>query len=99
MLIILFISRVTMSFKNVQIDSKVQENIINQLKKYAEGDEFLGWAVRSSAIGEDSDELSAAGQNDTFLGCQTENEILEAVSACWASLYTYQSVQYRWYEK
>ncbi|XP_048521630.1 putative phosphoenolpyruvate synthase isoform X2 [Dendroctonus ponderosae] len=58
--------------------------------------DVFSWAVRSSAIGEDSEELSAAGQNETILGCVTENEVLKAVSKCWASLFTYQSVKYRW---
>ncbi|KAJ3650727.1 hypothetical protein Zmor_017373 [Zophobas morio] len=53
------------------------------------------WAVRSSAIGEDSEELSAAGQNETFLGCTTPDDVIKSVSACWASLFTYQSVKYR----
>lgn len=52
-------------------------------------------AVRSSAIGEDSDDASAAGQNATFLGVSSLEETLEAIKKCWASLYTYQSVQYR----
>ncbi|XP_044260327.1 putative phosphoenolpyruvate synthase isoform X2 [Tribolium madens] len=53
------------------------------------------FAVRSSAIGEDSEDLSAAGQNSTFLGCSTPKDILQSVSACWASQYTHQSVRYR----
>lgn len=53
------------------------------------------WAVRSSAIGEDSEELSAAGQNETFLGCSSVDDVIKSVTLCWASLFTYQSVQYR----
>ncbi|XP_025833504.1 uncharacterized protein LOC108743335 [Agrilus planipennis] len=53
------------------------------------------WAVRSSGTIEDSEEFSTAGQNATYLGCQTEEEILEAVPRCWASLFTFQSVHYR----
>lgn len=61
------------------------------------GDETsIKWAVRSSGIGEDSEDLSAAGQNSTFLGCYSENSVLKAVASCWGSLYSYQSVQYRW---
>lgn len=52
-------------------------------------------AVRSSAIGEDSSETSSAGQNDTFLGCSSTDEVLDAVKSCWASLYSHQSVVYR----
>ncbi|KAL3270914.1 hypothetical protein HHI36_021421 [Cryptolaemus montrouzieri] len=56
---------------------------------------FLRWAVRSSAIGEDSDEFSSAGQNETFLGCQTDKDVLRKITKCWGSLFTYQSVTYR----
>lgn len=52
-------------------------------------------AVRSSAIGEDSSETSSAGQNDTFLGCSSTDDVLNAVKSCWASLYSHQSVVYR----
>jgi len=61
------------------------------------GDELEGkrLAVRSSAIGEDSEELSSAGQNATVLGCRGFDAVLRGLSECWASLPTYQSVQYR----
>lgn len=47
------------------------------------------------AIGEDGTELSAAGQNSTYLGCKTEEEIFKAITKCWASAFSYTSVQYR----
>lgn len=53
------------------------------------------FAVRSSAIGEDGDDASSAGQNDTFLGLRNLDEVLESIKLCWASLFTYQSVEYR----
>lgn len=55
----------------------------------------LKFAVRSSAIGEDGDDASSAGQNETFLGLRNIDEILDGVKKCWASLFTYQSVEYR----
>jgi len=55
----------------------------------------LRFAVRSSAIGEDSDDASSAGQNETFLGLRNLTEILDSIKLCWASLFTYQSVEYR----
>lgn len=48
-----------------------------------------------TAIGEDSSDLSAAGQNATYLACKTEKDILKALAECWASPYSYKSVQYR----
>lgn len=43
------------------------------------------FAVRSSAVGEDSEEMSAAGQMTTFLGMKGKQEISSAVVDCWAS--------------
>ncbi len=54
------------------------------------------FAVRSSAVGEDSSDLSAAGQNETVLGCAGDvDSLCRALAQCWASLYAYQSVEYR----
>jgi len=43
-------------------------------------------AVRSSATAEDLAEASMAGQYETFLDVEGEEEVLEAVVKCWASL-------------
>lgn len=53
------------------------------------------YAVRSSAVGEDSEETSAAGQNSTYLGINNTDDIIKSVTKCWASLFSYQSVEYR----
>lgn len=52
-------------------------------------------AVRSSAIGEDAGEQSYAGQHDTMLDVAGESEVLEAVKACWASLWSDRAAAYR----
>nr|CAI5849630.1 unnamed protein product [Callosobruchus analis] len=82
-------------FKSSNLSEEVEEAVKTQLRIYG-SDMKSGWAVRSSAIGEDSEELSAAGQNDTFLGCQSVEKILDSILACWGSLFAYQSVKYRW---
>lgn len=43
-------------------------------------------AVRSSATAEDLADASMAGQYETFLNIEGEQELLEAVRACWTSL-------------
>ncbi|XP_046747290.1 uncharacterized phosphotransferase YvkC-like isoform X2 [Diprion similis] len=58
-------------------------------------DKLERFAVRSSAVGEDSEDTSAAGQNATFLGLRGVENIIKAVAKCWGSLYAYQSVEYR----
>lgn len=55
----------------------------------------LRLAVRSSAVGEDSADSSAAGQNETFLGLSSVEEVYQAVQNCWASIYSVRSVEYR----
>ncbi|XP_072169150.1 rifampicin phosphotransferase-like [Diadema setosum] len=53
------------------------------------------FAVRSSATGEDTSEMSAAGQLTTILGVKGYDKIIEAVQQCWASQFSFQAVQYR----
>lgn len=52
-------------------------------------------AVRSSATSEDSEEASFAGLQDTYLWLQGRDAVLHHVRACWASLYSLESVTYR----
>jgi pyruvate, water dikinase len=52
-------------------------------------------AVRSSATGEDSLGASFAGLQDTFLWVRGADDVLAQVRACWASLYSAESVTYR----
>ncbi|MXY27595.1 hypothetical protein F4Y59_05465 [Candidatus Poribacteria bacterium] len=51
-------------------------------------------AVRSSATAEDLAEASFAGQQDTFLNVQSD-ELLDALKACWASLWSERAIAYR----
>ena len=52
-------------------------------------------AVRSSATAEDLADASFAGQQDTYLGVRGIEAVLDAVRACWASLWTDRAVDYR----
>ncbi len=52
-------------------------------------------AVRSSGTAEDLATASFAGQHDTFLEVSGEEALLNAVRACWASLWTPRAVAYR----
>jgi rifampicin phosphotransferase len=53
-------------------------------------------AVRSSATTEDLPEASFAGQQATSLNVSGEDELLEAVRRCWASLWSAHAIAYRW---
>jgi pyruvate,water dikinase len=52
-------------------------------------------AVRSSALGEDSAEATFAGQQETILWVRGADGVLDAVRACWASLYSAEAISYR----
>ena len=52
-------------------------------------------AVRSSATAEDLPDLSFAGQQDTYLNIEGLPNVLKAVQACWASLWTARAIGYR----
>lgn len=52
-------------------------------------------AVRSSATAEDLPFASFAGQQDTFLNVVGADSVMDAVSRCWASLWTDRAVTYR----
>ncbi len=52
-------------------------------------------AVRSSGTAEDLPDASFAGQQDTFLNVVGAPAVLDAVKACWASLWTERAISYR----
>jgi phosphoenolpyruvate synthase/pyruvate phosphate dikinase len=52
-------------------------------------------AVRSSATAEDLRDASFAGAQETYVGVRGKNQVLGAVAACWASLFTPQAIAYR----
>lgn len=57
--------------------------------------ENLDVAVRSSATAEDLPEASFAGQQETFLNIQGEDDLLDACRRCYASLFTNRAISYR----
>ena len=52
-------------------------------------------AVRSSATAEDLPEASFAGQQDTYLYIFGEEELINYIKECWASLWTARAIYYR----
>ncbi|MBP2284652.1 pyruvate,water dikinase [Flavobacterium sp. CG_23.5] len=55
----------------------------------------LGVAVRSSATSEDLPSASFAGQMQSFLNISGENQVMDAVHRCFASLFTDRAIKYR----
>jgi pyruvate,water dikinase len=52
-------------------------------------------AVRSSALGEDGEDATFAGQQESFLWVRGLEHVCDAVRDCWASLYTPRAIAYR----
>ncbi|XP_075746999.1 rifampicin phosphotransferase isoform X2 [Rhipicephalus microplus] len=52
-------------------------------------------AVRSSAVGEDSEDMSSAGQMDTFLAITGVDEVIKTVAKCWSSQFTHIACGYK----
>ncbi len=59
------------------------------------GEEDCSVAVRSSATAEDLPDASFAGQQDTFLNITGVAELIEAITKCFASLFTDRAIAYR----
>lgn len=52
-------------------------------------------AVRSSALGEDGEDATHAGQQESFLWVRGIEHVCDAVRDCWVSLYTARAISYR----
>ena len=52
-------------------------------------------AVRSSALGEDSQDATFAGQQETYLWVRGADRVCAAVRDCWVSLYSPPAITYR----
>ena len=59
------------------------------------GDEPPPVAVRSSAVGEDSQDATFAGQQETYLWVRGVDHVCDAVRDCWVSLYSPPAISYR----
>jgi pyruvate,water dikinase len=69
-------------------------------RRYAELGEESGTAeppvaVRSSALGEDGQEATFAGQQETYLWVRGADHVCDALRDCWVSLYSPPAITYR----
>jgi pyruvate,water dikinase len=74
-----------------EMDPQLTEHLLKETGAY--GASGL-WAVRSSAIAEDLEEASFAGQQDTYLNVSRE-KLAESVKKCWASYWNDRAIEYR----
>ena len=83
--------RIRDAFQQASIPERV---VHDTLKAYREIGE-TAVAVRSSATAEDLPEAAFAGQQETILNIVGEQALLEAVRACWVSLWSERAILYR----
>ena len=77
---------------------KLSPELVTEIRTAREKLQTPTFAVRSSATAEDLAEASFAGQQDTFLNV-TPDELLDALKACWASLWSERAIAYRQTQK
>ena len=76
------------------LEAELEEDVLRHYRSLGAGGP-VAVAVRSSATGEDALDASFAGLQDTFLWVRDEATLLDRLRACWASLYSVESVCYR----
>ncbi len=87
------------AIKDLFLKAKFQKEFENQVRKcyskliQSEGNVFV--AVRSSATSEDLPDASFAGEQETYLNVKGDDEVLEKIKECYASLFTPRAIYYR----
>ncbi len=77
-----------------EIPQGIRNDIIGAYRSMEKGKEpFV--AVRSSATAEDLPDASFAGQQSTYLNIRGQNNVVQAVKECWASLFEARAIFYR----
>jgi phosphohistidine swiveling domain-containing protein len=79
------------ALQQASIPTQVADEILSAYQQMRGG----AVAVRSSATAEDLPGAAFAGQQETFLNILDEQALLEAVRACWASLWSQRAILYR----
>ena len=80
-----------LSQRGILSDPEFSRELLEAYRRLGEGPV----AVRSSATAEDAADTSFAGQQETILGVEGGNRLIEAVEKCWGSLFTERAVAYR----
>lgn len=75
------------------VPDAVRQEVTEQYEALGEGSPPV--AVRSSAVGEDSQDATFAGQQETYLWVRGAEHVCDAVRDCWVSLYSPPAISYR----
>ncbi|WP_337860766.1 phosphoenolpyruvate synthase [Ferroplasma sp.] len=76
---------------NKQLGMEIRE----YYRKLIEKEKNIYVAVRSSATSEDLPDASFAGEQDTFLNIHGEDEVVQNIKLCYASLFSPRAIYYR----
>ncbi|MDP7975837.1 MAG: phosphoenolpyruvate synthase [Thermoprotei archaeon] len=82
---------------NAQLPPDLASQVTEAYKKLSQmsGADEAYVAVRSSATAEDLPDASFAGQQETYLNVKGEQEVLQKLKECYASLFTDRAIFYR----
>ena len=83
------------AYSNLNVNNELINKAPEALSFIKVGRENSFVAVRSSATAEDLPEASFAGQQETYLNVRGNEQVIQAIHQCWASLYTARAIYYR----
>ena len=87
--------------KKIIVEAPIPDDLTLFIREYYNelcqrvGEDDTDVAIRSSATAEDLPEASFAGQQDTFLHVSGDDEVIEYIRKCWASLFEARAIFYR----
>ena len=87
--------------KKIIVESPIPDDLVLFIREYYNelcqrvDEDDTDVAIRSSATAEDLPEASFAGQQDTFLHVSGDDEVIEYIRKCWASLFEARAIFYR----
>ena len=87
--------------KKMIVEAPIPESLVIFIREFYNelcqrvGEDDTDVANRSSATAEDLPEASFAGQQDTFLHVSGDDEVIEYIRTCWASLFEARAIFYR----
>lgn len=76
-------------------EARLPDELVDDVRSWTDEIGARRWAVRSSAVEEDAETISFAGQQRTELDAEGPSDILGAVRRVWADLYNLESLLYR----
>ncbi|WP_297551352.1 phosphoenolpyruvate synthase [Thermococcus sp.] len=83
--------------ESIPMPEEIKTEVLDAYHKLSQrfGKDAVYVAVRSSATAEDLPEASFAGQQETYLDVYGDDDVIDKVKKCWASLWTARATFYR----